>query len=335
MHAYIYYKQYIQDDTCVCLQAPTEQLDDAPADSHGPEQASGSASGAVEDTEPTSKETEEPASVAIDLDSPELAKPVSPDNQLGLEESQAVSPEPSRVTGLVQIEQPPAPSPSVAEPPSPKPRAQKSRKDGPLIAAPPVLAPHVSAAAEARIGKGSVESNLEDQRELKKALDQEAKDQAEEKKRHAVEKKMKKCEDAIEKAKAKLEKAVAKAKAASKPKGKGTKRKLDSEFAAVADVDTQPAASPEKVKSIKLSPKAKAFAAAAQSSPGKKGAKKRADNRASRAVNNLEYLRTLDVADMRIPPPPFAKKILACIQLMLSSEFSSLLYNECGKQWPI
>lgn len=222
-----------------------------------------------------------------------------------------------------------------AQPPSPpckQPVGKKSRKgnQGPLIAKPPVPAPHVMGAAVAHVeAHGSLDGDVEAQRALKRDLEAQAREEAEQKKLEAEQKreeankkKREKSEQAIQKAKDKLEKLMAKSQTleTKKPKSRGVKRKLDAELAAAAQPPPSPAqmgetpVSPAPARkgktrpasSVRLTPKAKDFAL--KTSPDKKAC----DARLAKAETSLQTLRELDLEGLKLPPDPFCKKILAC-----------------------
>jgi hypothetical protein len=188
-----------------------------------------------------------------------------------------------------------------------------------LIGNPPVLASQPAV-------EGPLTADVDAQRALKKKMKQEAenkKEEAEMKKREASQK-------AIEKAQAKLNIALAKAKVLEeKPtKNKRLKRRLGAEFDAAADNSgAAPSASsdhsmkanppsspcpkpraPKKPKSVKLSPKAKTFAAKA-TSPNKKTMNASME----KALAALQTLRDLHLDDLPLPDGPSSKKFLACM----------------------
>lgn len=264
-----------------------------------------------------------------------LFPPVRPDD----DDDDAIKP--SSTTGLVPVEPVVVPiddethesDSCEAQPPSPpckKPEGKKSRKgnQGPLIAKPPVPAPHVMSAAEAHVeAHGSLSGDVEAQRALKRDLKEKAEQQkleAEQKREEANQKKREKSEQAIQKAKDKLEKLMAKSQALEMKKSKkAVKRKLDGEFAEAADdhqvgTPVSPAPAPKKKRqaiegnpkqassSVRLTPKAKNFAL--KTSPDKKAG----DARMVKAQTSLQTLRKLDLEGLKLPPDPFCKKTLAC-----------------------
>ena len=220
---------------------------------------------------------------------------------------------------------------------SPEPAKKRSRKAtaaekaerGPLIAKPPELPANMYRDAmsntSAYVTQGAVEPSLSDQRNLRKQLDEAARLEAEQKKQEAHDKKQKDAARAIEKAEKKLEIARAKAaKLVEKENSKGkAKRRLDKEFLKLADphkgeTPEAPPASPEQPKpkrkarakaatitspNIKLSPKAKAFAAGSSSKPSPKK-----DPRLNRAQAALQLLRDVKLPDLKLPTNDFSKK---------------------------
>ena len=170
-----------------------------------------------------------------------------------------------------------------------------------------------------------MEADLSRQRDLKKHLDQEARDKVEQKKLQAEAKKKEAADLKIAKVEAKLAKLKSEAadresRKVKKPV-KPVKRKLDKELEAEAGHDdltkseplvpSHPGPStPSKVQKegLKLTPKAKRFAS--KTTPNSK-ARQRVDARATRAASNLERLRGIKLDGMTIPPAPFSKKILA------------------------
>ena len=247
----------------------------------------------------------------------------------------------STITGLVEVQEvevssackSPTKSPTPACPPrddQKKSQGVRDRKRKHLIEEPPQLPPAVAEAAkrqktevQAKSGTGSVEVSTEAQRNLKRKLEEDAKQLAEEKQNQAEAKKQAAADLALQKAQLKLEKAQAKAKALQDKMEKASKvkRKLDSELAAVADPESvQPPVSPpkkgRKPKSkaspnnknkrdqvVKLSPKAKQFAAST-SRPSESG-------EGTKSQLALQKLRDLDLPDLKLPLDPFCKKILA------------------------
>lgn len=252
-----------------------------------------------------------PLPVQAPVDGPmATAEPVGPGPAVSLSSQDAVIDTPAEVCDLVGDA-----SSQQAQPPTPKRRRLTQMKDkGELIPNPPVLAPHVVAAAKSVVSPEGVEGNLSTQRGLKKTLEQEAKDKAEQKKLEAETERVEKSQAAIAKAKAKLEKLEAKAKAIDGRK-RAVKRKLDPELASAADDTTQgPPPSPEIPKAqvkrarVKLSPRAKQFAA----SSGSPNAKMKPDPRATKAASNLKLLRELKLDGLVLPADTFPKKILVC-----------------------
>lgn len=169
--------------------------------------------------------------------------------------------------------------------------------------------------------KQGVEADLAKQRELKKQLEQEAKDKAEQKKIDTEAKKKAAEALKIQKAEAKLEKLKADAaNRESKKTKKPVKRQLEKELEQVSEQHksapsdpsksgpSSPAKMEQRGKALKLSPKAKKFAV--NISPNTKH-QKRVDARATRAASNLERLRGLKLDGLSFPPESFAKKILA------------------------
>ena len=172
----------------------------------------------------------------------------------------------STITGLVEVEEvevssackSPMKSPTPACPPrddQKKTQGVRGRKRKHLIEVPPQLPPavaeaakHLKAEVQAQSGTGEVEVSIEAQRNLKRKLEEDAKQLAEEKQNQAEAKKQAAADLALQKAQLKLEKAQAKAKALQDKMDKASKvkRKLDSELAAAADPESvQPPVSPQ------------------------------------------------------------------------------------------
>lgn len=131
-------------------------------------------------------------------------------------------------------------APALAEPKQRKAKA-KEPKDA-LISNPPKLPEDMAKRAKQQAQSfvdtpaGVVEVNLDDQHKLKKQLEADAKEEAEQKKQAAWDKKQIAAKKALEKAEKKLKDAQAKAaQLQSKASGKTTKRKLDPVFASVAE----------------------------------------------------------------------------------------------------
>ena len=209
---------------------------------------------------------------------------------------------------------------SPGEPPKKKARKPETRE--PLISKPPELPANMLETAKIEgdtfAENGSVELNQHDQKNVKKALDAEVEKQ----KKEAMVKKQQEAEQAIEKAKKKLEAAQAKAAKLSEKveiSGKGrkqAKRNLDKELTSASGNTGESALSPVKPKrgrkkveqaspnvkspSVKLSPKAKAFA-----SPLKSPKKVPRQNRAE---SSLQLLRDLNLPDLKLPTENFTKK---------------------------
>ena len=217
-------------------------------------------------------------------------------------------------------------APALAEPKQRKAKA-KEPKDA-LISNPPKLPEDMAKRAKQQAQSfvdtpaGVAEVNLDDQRKLKKQLEADAKEEAEQKKQAAWDKKQLAAKKALEKAEKKLKDAQAKAaQLQSKASSKTTKRKLDSVFASVAEPgQSAPPVSPPKKRrtsskskqspnqkspSIKLSPKAKSFA----SGSVKPNPKDATQNRATAA---LTLLREKKLHDLTLPPAEFSKKNLGC-----------------------
>ena len=264
---------------------------------------------------------------------------VQPDGQLRADDSQQVqgcddsqiaceSPHssPAKITGLVYIEDG---NESVEVQPSrSNSESVKTRPENPF-AKPADMPMEVEEAAKEQVeqhktaGKG-VDVSVTEQRGLKKQIEEEQKEKAEKKKHEAENKKKEAAQVALMKAEAKLAKAQAKAKALEDKKHKvPLKRKLDAQFAGVADDDKEnPPVSPPKPKrsrakktpntkkkqqqgKVVLSPKAKAFAVAASS--------KGPTSREHKAQIALGKLRDLNLSGLELPDETFSKMILACI----------------------
>eukprot|EP00435_Cladocopium_sp_Y103_P052313 s1851_g16.t1 len=201
----------------------------------------------------------------------------------------------------------------------PRKRLRAAAKQECLISNPPKLSPNLEKVAH-EVSKplasdgGTVDVNLEDQRSLKKKLEDEAKEEALEKKQLAMEKKQKAALQAVAKAQKKLQAAQAKAaQLQNSPRRRGTKRNLQSEFqAAAASKDPAEAESParsgktSKRQHPKLSPKAKAFAANSTSPT------KAASARKDKATESLATLRSLQLVDLPLPSEDFNKKQPGC-----------------------
>ena len=215
--------------------------------------------------------------------------------------------------------------PALAEPKRSKAKA-KETKDA-LIPNPPQLPEDMAKQAKQQgqsfaDTSGVVEVSLDEQRQLKKKLEAEAKEQAEQKKQAALDKKQIAADKAIEKAEKKLREAQAKAaQLQSKAPRKSTKRKLEADFASAAEPgQSAPPESPAKSRrsrkksntspnqkspAIKLSPKAKSFASGSR----KPNPKDATQNRATAA---LTLLREKKLYDLTLPPAEFSKKNLGC-----------------------
>ena len=179
-----------------------------------------------------------------------------------------------------------------------------------LIPNPPSLPEHVEKLV-GPVPSESVGTNVRSQRELKKQLDEEAKEKAEEKKQNIEKKKKEAVAKALEKAQKKLEKAQAKAAALDKKEQaasttrKRLRRQLDCEFKGAADssVQVSPEKKPEvelkgpKTPKVKLSPKAKKFAT---------------QKRADKSQEGLEILRAAELPDLPIPSP-CTRQTLVCM----------------------
>lgn len=251
--------------------------------------------------------------------------------RLSLAATEGLSPDlqGSKVTGLIPPDSPSQAESTVAEPsesPVPpiadaeQPRKRQKVNKGPLIPNPPKLPPGVKGLA-AEAGEG-VEGKWDEQQQVRKRLEEEQQAMAEQKKEEANKKKQLDAKTAVEKAEAKLAKAKAKAAALQdKLTSRKTRRKLDSEFAAVKEGKDGPPATPKVSKSskakakakaqaarpnVKLSPKADSFAkATAGTSP------KKTDPRKDKAVAALETLRELKLDGLTLPTGSLTKKLLA------------------------
>lgn len=208
-------------------------------------------------------------------------------------------------------------------------KMQQQQKSA-LIQKPPALPPSVAQAAQQALDqvKGqneSLELNVEDQRLLKRKLDQEAQEKAEAKKEEAHTKKETAAAKALAKAEKKLEQAKAKSAALKEKLVGGVKRRLDHAFATVDDKGGPPASPPKPAAktrarkaqktspNVKLSSKAKAFAASTASgtrSPLKVG---NGNRREQVANQSLLVLRGLNLPGLELPPDNFSKKMLGCM----------------------
>eukprot|EP00435_Cladocopium_sp_Y103_P017172 s3511_g4.t1 len=213
-------------------------------------------------------------------------------------------------------------------PPEPKRKKAKAKETKECLIPNPPQLPEAMAKRAKQLGQsfaasGVVEVNLDEQRQLKKKLEEEAKELAEQKKQTALDKKQMAADKAIQKLEKKLRDAQAKAaQLQSKAHGKTAKRKLDADFASVADPgqsgpppspaakknsrSKKPNPSPnQKSPSFKLSPKARSFATGS-TKPSPKDA---TQNRATAA---LTLLREKKLRDLTLPPMEFSKKNLGC-----------------------
>lgn len=225
-------------------------------------------------------------------------------------------------------EMPPPP----LEPEQRRKRTKKQQQEkSALIQKPPALPPSVAQAAQEALieekGKeGSIELNVEDQRLLKRKLDQEAQEKAETKKEEAHTKKTEAAAKALAKAEKKLEQAKAKSAALKEKLVGGVKRKLDNAFANVDDKGGPPASPPKPAAktrarkttkqspNVKLSPKAKAFAAnTASAASGSRSPLKDGNRREQVANKSLQLLRGLNLPGLELPPDNFSKKMLGCM----------------------
>ena len=280
------------------------------------------------------KETGEWGEESMQVDAQPLPEELRPSAEIVESPGPHDDEKPSAVTGLVPMESPevasiPGEKPEVGDVaiiedgPKPAdghgaaaaPASKKARRQEVMIPNPPVLSDPVDAAKD-----GELVGDIDAQRQLKKNLEVEAKEEAAKKKDETQQKKRKASDDAIAKAKAKLEKAMAKAKALE-DKGrlaKRTKRRLEPELAEAEAGASAPVEEPKspvasKASSVKLSPKAKQFA-----SPNKKVV----DQRKTKAVESLDLLRKLCIADLTLPPDHFDKKILVCMHIGLMCFFT-------------
>lgn len=303
----------------------------------------------------TDKEFEDMNDSQVNPESMEVKGPGVNESIIGEASSVTVPVEPVEPNGSD------IPSEAVEPPVSPQPkekthkRARKAAEQKePLIPNPPRVPEQVVAACEIAKSqalakaKGEVLTSVESQRLLKKRLEQEEQDKKDEAKQE-VQKKKQTAADKVEKLEAKLAKAQAKAKAIGEKKGKGkggrrsVKRNLNTAFEAAAELPAAegaaaPAAAPvvaspkPKRKSrskeavdgvVKLSPKAKSFAASTRSPM----ASKTSAGRANKAKQSLETLRGLEIPDLVLPNADFSKKKLSTIlhTSVLACWFASFL----------
>ncbi len=251
----------------------------------------------------------------------------------------AASPASVHGTGLAEpptpFEEPEIPeikAPEIKEPASIQESPEKSgKKNGghktALIERPPALPPHVKSEAEKQAE--SVAGSVEEHQRLRKELDEQQKAEALKKKQDAENKQKQAVETALAKAEQKLAKAKAKAAALqNKLDNKGNKRirrSLEGEFAEVKDNKASPKPSPKKPapkrsrakkapgSNVKLSPKAKRFAAKAATPKAATPDQPKINKAMEKALAALETLRGLELDDLPLPDSAtLTKKLLAC-----------------------
>lgn len=215
--------------------------------------------------------------------------------------------------------------------------AAPAKRKEPLLPNPPVVPNEVLEAAKKakkQMAKdGQVDTDLDAQRDLKRRLKQEEEDKKNDAKQAATMKQQSAAQKALEKAQKQLEKAQAKAVAVQNKmdKQKGVKRNLDSAFASV-DNKGGSAGSPNKrtrtrkgdgrkkeektEPTVKLSPKARAFAAGVSPVPKPKAKAlpkaSPAATRAAKARLAMQRLRDLAPPDLKLPEGDFTKKSPVC-----------------------
>ena len=202
-----------------------------------------------------------------------------------------------------------------------------------LIQKAPVLPPSLAQTAqqaleEVKGQEGTLGLNLEDQRGLKRKLDQEAQEKADAKKEETMNKKQAAAAKALEKAEHKLAQAKAKSEALKGKLVGGVKRRLDNAFAAVDDKGGPPPSPPKAAAKartrkatkkspnvkVSLSPKAAAFAAnTAASAAGSRSPPKEGNRRQQVAEHSLKQLRDLNLPGLELPGENFSKKMLGCM----------------------
>ena len=226
---------------------------------------------------------------------------------------------------------PPTPEPEdmdvsmVACPPTPpkkgKPSGSRVEEKQVLISDPPKLPDAALKLAKQQAQEvateGKIELSTDEQRELKKQKEVQARELAEKKKQNALDKKKDAAAKALEKAEQKLKAAQEKAEQISTGARKPVKRKLEKELNLACEAGASaPPSSPRAYdsktsrrrpsKHVKLSPKAKKFAAA--TSPSKVATASQ-----NKAVVALKLLRDTKLPYLSLPGENFSKKILGSI----------------------